>query len=385
MDGLIDPRFFGAMPDQRELSARLAATLKDADSYEEFLDRLRLFGQESLFLIGTRILSGTVSAQQAGTAFADVAEGIVHTVHGLVTERFAAQHGRIKGQETAIVAMGRLGSREMTASSDLDLILLYDFDADAPESDGERPLSGAHYFARFTQRLISAFTTRTNYGVLYEIDMRLRPSGRAGPLASHIDSFAEYQEREAWTWEHMALTRARVISASPAFRARIESVIREALTRPREPVGIAHDVADMRRAIAQEKGEDDPWELKYAAGGMVDIDFISQYLELIHASEKPDILNVDSLNVIDNAARLGVLPHAEAEILRSAGRLYHDLMQVLRLCVSNKFDPKTAGVDLLRVMARAGDAPDFSSLQARLKETQAEVRRVFKAVVEERT
>jgi [glutamine synthetase] adenylyltransferase / [glutamine synthetase]-adenylyl-L-tyrosine phosphorylase len=381
-DGLIDPRFFGAMPDQRELSARLAATLQDADSYEEFLDRLRLFGQESLFLIGTRILSGTVSAQQAGTAFADVAEGIVHTVHGLVTERFAAQHGRIKGQETAIVAMGRLGSREMTATSDLDLILLYDFDADAPDSDGERPLQGAHYFARFTQRLISAFTTRTNYGVLYEIDMRLRPSGRAGPLASHIDSFAEYQEREAWTWEHMALTRARVISASPAFRERIEKVVRDALTRPREPLGVAADVADMRRAIAQEKGEDDRWELKYAAGGMVDIDFIAQYLQLIHAADRPDILDVNTLEVIDNAARLGVLPQASAEILRSAGRLYHDLTQVLRLCVSDKFDPKTAGEDLLHVLARAGDDPDFSSLEARIKETQAEVRRVFQAVVE---
>jgi glutamate-ammonia-ligase adenylyltransferase len=385
MDGLIDPRFFGAMPDQRELSARLAATLQDAGSYEEFLDRLRLFGQESLFLIGTRILSGTVSAQQAGTAFADVAEGIVHTVHGLVTDRFAVQHGRIKGQETAIVAMGRLGSREMTATSDLDLILLYDFDADAPDSDGERPLQGAHYFARFTQRLISAFTTRTNYGVLYEIDMRLRPSGRAGPLASHIDSFAEYQEREAWTWEHMALTRARVISASPAFRERIEKVIRDALTRPREPLGIAADVADMRRAIAQEKGEDDRWELKYAAGGMVDIDFIAQYLQLIHAAEKPDILDVDTLDVIDNAARLAVLPQASAEILRAAGRLYHDLTQVLRLCVIDKFDPKTSGEDLLRVLARAGDAPDFSSLEARIKETQADVRRVFQAVVEGKT
>ena len=206
--------------------------------------------------------------------------------------------------------------------------------------------------------------------------------GRAGPLASHIDSFAEYQEREAWTWEHMALTRARVISASPEFRARIESVIREALTRPREAVGIAHDVADMRQAIAQEKGEDDPWELKYAAGGMIDVDFIAQYLQLIHASEKPDILNVDTLDVIESAARLGVLPQAEAEILRAAGRLYHDLTQVLRLCVSGKFDPKTAGVDLLRVLARAGDAPDFSSLEARITETQTEVRRVFRAVVE---
>jgi len=385
MDGLIDPRFFGAMPDQRELSARLAATLTDANSYEEFLDRLRLFGQESLFLIGTRILSGTVSAQQASVAFAAVAEGVVHTVHGLVTDRFASQHGRIKGQETAIVAMGRLGSREMTASSDLDLILLYDFDSEHPDSDGARSLHGAQYFARFTQRLISAFTTRTNYGVLYEVDMRLRPSGRAGPVASHIKSFAEYQDREAWTWEHMALTRARVISASPDFRGSIERIIRDVLTRPRDAAGVANDVAEMRRAIALEKGEDDLWDLKYAAGGMVDIDFIAQYLQLIHAAGKPDILDVSTLHVLDNAARLGVLPQSAAEILRSGTRLYHDLTQILRLCVSERFKPETSGEDLLRVMARAGDAPDFSSLEARVKETQAEVRRVFHDVVESRS
>jgi [glutamine synthetase] adenylyltransferase / [glutamine synthetase]-adenylyl-L-tyrosine phosphorylase len=384
MDGLIDPRFFGAMPDQRELSARLAATLKDTASYEEFLDRLRLFGQESLFLIGTRILSGTVSAQQASIAFADTAEGIVHTVHGLVTERFAAQHGRIKGQETAILALGRLGSREMTAASDLDLILLYDFDPEQPHSDGATSLQGAHYFARFTQRLISAFTTRTNYGVLYDIDMRLRPSGRAGPLASHINSFAEYQEREAWTWEHMALTRARVISASPGFRSRIEQVIRDVLTRRREEPGVANDVADMRRAIALEKGENDLWDLKYAAGGLTDIDFIAQYLQLVHAAEYPDILDVSTLRVLDNAERAGVLAHPDAEVLRAAGRLYNDLTQILRLCVTDRFKPETSGEGLLRVMARAGDAPDFSSLQARVKETQAEVRRVFRAVVEGR-
>jgi len=382
MDGLIDPRFFGAMPDQRELSARLAVTLADANSYEEFLDRLRLFGQESLFLIGTRILSGTVSAQQASVAFADVAEGIVHTVHGLVTERFAAQHGRIMQQQTAIVAMGRLGSREMTAASDLDLILLYDFDAEHPDSDGARSLHGAHYFARFTQRLISAFTTRTNYGVLYEVDMRLRPSGRAGPVASHVKSFAEYQDREAWTWEHMALTRARVISAPPDFRAGIEKIIREVLTRPRDAGVVASDVAEMRRAIALEKGEDDVWDLKYAAGGLVDIDFIAQYLQLVHAAARPDILDVSTLRVLDNATRLGVLPQSAAETLRSATHLYHDLTQILRLCVSESFKPESAGEDLLRLLARAGDAPDFSSLEARVKEAQSEVRRVFRTLVE---
>src|SRR4051812_42074537 len=385
MDGLIDPRFFGAMPDQRELSARLAATLADANSYEEFLDRLRLFGQESLFLIGTRILSGTVSAQQASIAFADVAEGIVHTVHGLVTDRFAAQHGRISGQQTAIVAMGRLGSREMTASSDLDLILLYDFDPERPDSDGPRSLHGGQYFARLTQRLISAFTTRTNYGVLYAIDMRLRPSGRAGPVASHVISFSEYQKREAWTWEHMALTRARVISAPEDFRAKIENVIREVLMRPREATIIAKDVAEMRRAIALEKGEADVWDLKYAAGGLVDIDFIAHYLQLVHAAGKPDILDVSTLRVLDNAARLGVLPQSAAEILRPAAHLYHDLTQILRLCVTERFKPASSGEDLLRVMARAGDAPDFSSLEARVKETQADVRRGFFEIIESGT
>ena len=131
---------------------------------------------------------------------------------------FAAAHGRIRGQQTAIVALGRLGAREMTATSDLDLIVIYDFDAEHPTSDGKRPLYGAQYFARLTQRLISALTVQTNYGVLYHVDMRLRPSGRSGPLATQIGGFIGYQEREAWTWEHMALTRARVVSGFAGVR-----------------------------------------------------------------------------------------------------------------------------------------------------------------------
>jgi glutamate-ammonia-ligase adenylyltransferase len=147
-------------------------------------------------------------------------------------------------------------------------------------------------------------------------------------------------------------------------------------------VRVANDVGEMRRAIALEKGEDDVWDLKYAAGGMVDIDFIAQYLQLVHAADKPDILDVSTLHVLDHAARLGVLPQAAAEVLRPATRLYHDLTQILRLCVTERFNPETAGEDLLRVMARAGDAPDFSSLEARVKETQTEVRRVFRDLVE---
>ena len=188
------------------------------------------------------------------------------------------------GQETAILALGKLGGREMTATSDLDLIVIYDFNSEHPESDGARPLYGAQYFSRLIQRLISALTAQTNYGLLYQVDMRLRPSGRSGPLATQLDGFASYQESEAWTWEHMALTRARVVSASPQFAARVEGVIRAVLCRARDAEAVAGDVAEMRKAIATEKGDGDRWDIKYVAGGLIDIEFIAQYLQLIHAA-----------------------------------------------------------------------------------------------------
>src|SRR5260370_3121439 len=167
---------------------------------------------------------------------------------------------------------------------------------------------------------MSALRARTKCGVVYAGGMGLRPWGRAGPVASNVTSFAEYQEREAWTWEHMALTRARGISASPEFRARREQIMRNVLTRGRDAAVVANDGIEMRRAVALEKGEDDVWDLKYAAGGMVDIDFIAQYLQLAHAADKPDILNVSTLHVLDNAPRLGLLPHAPAGRLRPAPR-----------------------------------------------------------------
>jgi len=377
VDGLVDPRFFGAMPKRDEIARRLEVLLADAPSYEDFLDRLRMFGQEGLFLIGTRILSGTVSARLAGAAFADIAEGIVRAIHGLVLEQFVAQYGEIKGQRTAIVAMGRLGSREMTASSDLDLILIYDFDHDYPDSSGPKSLSGAQYFARLTQRLIGAFTARTNYGLLYDIDMRLRPSGRSGPVATRLDAFAHYQDKDAWTWEHMALTRARVISGAPDLADEIEAIIRNVLMRRRDRELIANDVLEMRQAIADEKGESDVWDLKYAAGGMMDIEFAAQFLQLVHAADHPDILDKSTLQVLEKATRLGLLAQGDADVLRPAARLYQDLGQILRLCLNERFRPETAGIDLMNLLARAADEPDFSTLEARVKDTQSEVRRIF--------
>jgi glutamate-ammonia-ligase adenylyltransferase len=273
--------------------------------------------------------------------------------------------------------MGKLGGYEMTATSDLDLILIYDFDDRYPESNGARPLYGAQYFARITQRLINRLTAQTNFGALYQVDMRLRPSGRAGPLATRLDSFAAYQETEAWTWEHMALTRARVVSASPAFKLRIQSVIQDILRRPRDAELTAGDVVEMRAAIANEKGDSERWDLKYVAGGLIDIEFIAQYLQLIHAHRLPDVLDTSTARVLDKAWTLRVLTAEDAEILRPAVQLYNDLTQILRLCLPGPFNPKTAGAGLLRQLARAADVPDFATLDATLADTQARVRESF--------
>ncbi len=377
IDPLIDPTFFGALPDAKRLEAELARAIGEARSYEDVLDAVRLFGQEHMFLIGARILSGSLSAEQGGDAFATLADVLIRAVHARVEADFAGVYGRIRGQQTAILALGRLGAHEMTASSDLDLIVIYDFDAEHPNSDGARPLYGGQYFARLTQRLINALTARTNYGVLYEVDMRLRPSGRSGPLATHIDSFVGYQQSEAWTWEHMALTRARVVSAPPAFAARIEAAIHDVLCRRREAPAIAADVIEMRATIAKEKGDADPWELKYAAGGLVDIEFVAQYLQLVHAATSPEILDTSTARMLEKAVQANVVEAEDAEVLRPAVSLFHGLTQILRLCLPGAFDPKSANAGVLALLARAADLPDFPALGAHVVETQRQVRESF--------
>jgi glutamate-ammonia-ligase adenylyltransferase len=374
MDALVDPSFFGALPDDAELGRRLDAALAQSRYDEDLLERIRMFGLEYMFLIGVRILSGTLTARLAGEAFARLADAVIRAVHRAVADNFAAAYGHMRGEATAVLAMGKLGGREMTASSDLDLMLIYDFDDEHPESDGKRALYGAQYFARLTQRLINALTAQTNYGALYDVDMRLRPSGRAGPLATQIGGFTGYQETEAWTWEHMALTRARAVAATPGFGARVDKVIRGILQRPRDAALTAGDVVEMRAAIAKEKGDAERWDLKYAAGGLVDIEFIAQYLQLVHAHNVPGILDTSTARVLDKAWALHVLPVEEAEVLRPAVQLYHDLTQILRLCLSGPFDAKMAGAGLLRLLARAADVPDFATLDATLIETQAKVR-----------
>jgi glutamate-ammonia-ligase adenylyltransferase len=273
--------------------------------------------------------------------------------------------------------MGKFGSREMTAASDLDLVLIYDFDEASPESDGARRLHATQYYTRLTQRLVSSLTVATRRGRLYDVDMRLRPSGGQGPAATQLRSFVAYQLQEAETWEHMALTRARVVAGDASLGDALRAAMTKVLRQPRNADALRKSVRDMRAMIAQEKGESDPWDLKLAAGGVIDIEFIAQYLVLRHGADHPDLLTPETAQTLANAGRLGLIPAADADRLVEAHRLYSTVVQMMRLTTEGAFDPGHIARGVLRRIAAAADCPDFSRLERQLVETRGSVRALF--------
>ena len=382
LDAVIDPRTFRALPTATELDEAIAAELKDAIDPQDVLDRARVIGSEQAFLIGVKVLSGAINAGEAGTAYAVLAERLIAAMVDDVEKEMERAHGRVPGGGAVVVAMGKLGGRELSASSDLDLIVVYDFDPSATQSDGEKPLAPSQYYARYTQRLIAHLSAPTAEGTLYEVDMRLRPSGQKGPVAAQLSTFREYQATEAWTWEHLALTRARVITGPPGLRSAVEAAIRDTLVRPRDRAVISKDVQDMRARIAADKGTDRIWDLKQVRGGLVDLEFIAQHLQLIHAAAHPEVLDQNTLAAYRKLAEAGVLSGADAERLTQATRLLHNLNQILRLCLEEPFDPATAPSGLKALLARAGDAPDFATLEGELAETLAGVATRFSELVQ---
>jgi glutamate-ammonia-ligase adenylyltransferase len=228
---------------------------------------------------------------------------------------------------------------------------------------------------------VAAFSAPTSEGVLYEVDLRLRPSGQQGPLATSLAAFERYQASEAWTWEHMALTRARVVAGPPALAARVEAAIRTVLCRPRDAAKVAADVVDMRRRIEADKGTTDIWNLKRVRGGLVDLEFVAQYLQLVSAHDDPSVLDTNTRTALEKLARAGRLTPADAATLQGAADLLHGLSGMLRLLLDRPVDLDTAPAGLRDCLMRTGDAPSFSALTADLTETLAAVRDVFDRLV----
>jgi len=377
MDAVLDPGYIGELPDRDALREMAADDLAGAQDYQDALDRARVFGQEQWFLIGVGLLSGSVDTDRAATAYSDLAAVIVDILKERVVQEMEAAHGRLPAGQCAVVAMGKLGSGEMTASSDLDLIIVYDHAPDAKESDGPKPLSPQQYYARLTQRLIAAISAPTAQGKLYEVDMRLRPSGNAGPVAVSMDSFIDYQTHKAWTWEHMALTRARTISGPEDLTARISGTIRKVLTQKRDPAKVLADMRDMRERIARDKGGGGIWDIKMVRGGLLDLEFIAQYKQLVHAHDAPDVLRCNTVAALAALAERDCLARAEADKLIAAATFYHDLTQIIRLCMEEAFAPSRAPEGLKAMVARAGGETDFTHLEVKLIETEEAVAGLF--------
>ena len=378
LDAVLSAGFFDHLPPAAELAAELDEMLSRAEFYEDVLDFTRRWANERKFQIGVQMLRQIIDARQAGAQISRVAEVTMRALYPRVLAEFETQHGRIDG-DMAVLGLGKLGARELTFQSDLDLIFLYDSTGEA--STGPRPLPVSQYFARLSQRYINAISTLTSEGRLFEVDMRLRPSGHAGPIAVALDTFVAYQKESAWTWEHMALTRARAIVGSAALRDRVTTAIADILRTPRDPQTLLLHVADMRRRMEREFGTTDPWAVKFVRGGLLDIEFITQYLILKTAPQRQQVISPHLGEALASLMQAGAITTADGTALREALILLQNVQSYLRLC-ANTFEEGNAGQTLLSGLAGYCGSPDFPTLKRRLEATEANVHTIFRRLIE---
>jgi [glutamine synthetase] adenylyltransferase / [glutamine synthetase]-adenylyl-L-tyrosine phosphorylase len=381
LDAVLDPGFFGALPTLGEITTIIASTIPDVTPLDETIDRARIIGREQMFRVGVRVLSETVSAVEAGSAFSTIAELLIQRLHHAVQSDLEARHGAVSGGRSCVIAMGKMGGREMTASSDLDLILVYENSQGVEQSGGAKPMAVNQFYSRLTQRLITSVTAPTSEGMLYEVDMRLRPSGNKGPVATSLQSFIEYQQNSAWTWEKLALTRARVVSGDADLATSLQSAIRSSLRAKRDAETTRKDVLDMRRLMVKEQKNTGLWDIKRVRGGLVEIEFIAQYLQLIHAPDKPQVLDTNTHAALEKLLGAEAIEKTAARDLSEACLLYHRLTQVLRLCVSEAYDPASSPVGMNQIVARAALVPDIKSAEALLKDTQTRIAALFDEMI----
>ena len=357
LDAVIAGSFFEALPEAggaalQHLTDDLSAILSNAADYEDRLDRARRWTGDRRFQIGVQLLQGRIDGGRAGRDFSLVAEAVAAALLPAVEAEFARAHGTIPDGAFAVLALGKLGSREMNVLSDLDLIFVYRAPDPAALSTGPRPLAGPVYYARLSQRVINALSAPTAEGGLYDVDMRLRPSGTAGPIASSIEAFRRYYDEQAWSWERMALTRGRVVAGDAGFGAEIAGAIALTLTRPPAAALLA-DIASMRERVARAHPNPKPWDCKHRRGGLVDLEFIAQYLMLRHAAEEPGLLTWHTATAFRKLAASGRLDPGDAGRCLDALAFWQRLQQVLRVLLGKVETADVAPELLARALALA--------------------------------
>ncbi|MPY76112.1 MAG: bifunctional [glutamine synthetase] adenylyltransferase/[glutamine synthetase]-adenylyl-L-tyrosine phosphorylase [Alphaproteobacteria bacterium] len=385
LDNVLTGDFYAPPEDADGLRAGLETLLREARDFQDVLDITRRWANDRKFQVGVQILRGISDGHATGPVLSDVAETVIRALWPHVEREFAGPgggHGRMPGGELAVMALGKLGGRELMPQSDLDLVFVYDVPEDADPSDGEKPLSSSVYYMRLSQRIVGAIEALTGEGRLYEVDVRLRPSGNKGPSASRLDGYIRYFEDSAWTWEHMALTRARTIAGSPSLMRRLDGIIRDTLTRPRDPGRLAVDVADMRARMAREFRGTSRWDIKHRRGGLVDAEFIAQYLQLLHAAEHPEILSPNAVTALASLSKAGLLDAGIAADLIDSLQLWHRIQTVMRVTTSDALDDEASPEGPRNAVVHAAGVESFAALTARMDETATRVHAHFAALID---
>jgi glutamate-ammonia-ligase adenylyltransferase len=380
LESVLSADFYDPLPGVEELRADCTEALTDARFFEDILDATRRWNADLRFQVGVQLLRGVIAPGVAARHFSDIADAVLQTLIPEVIREFEQAHGQIKDGAFCTLALGKLGSRELTPSSDLDLIFVYAADEIDVHSDGKRPLAASQYYSRLGQRIINAVMSMTAEGTLYEVDMRLRPSGNKGPVATALGGFERYYAETAWTWEFMALVRARVIFETGAVGTRIGEIIARNLCTPREAEKTAAEVAHMRGRIEKQYGTACIWCIKQVAGGQVDVDFLAQYLVLVHAAAHPDIISADAEQVFAYAGAQGLLDSADAAALGNAKSLYRDLQTFLALTIEGEMtDSKVEAFSepLREDLVEITGSSSFDTLSDRLRDMETSVREVF--------
>ncbi len=319
LDELLDARAEGPLPQRGELAEACARTLRQPD-LESALLALNETRQQLSFRIALATLDARQSGQDATRQLAWLADSVVDAVLALAKRDLEAAHGALPGARFAVVGYGSLGGEELGFGSDLDLVFLYDAPADA-QSIGARPLDAQRWAARLGQKIVALLGTATGGGRLYDVDVRLRPDGGKGLLVSSLASYAEYQRERAWTWEHQALVRARFVAGDNGMAAAFEQVRRATLSAPRDPGVLRDDVAAMRQRMRAEldRSSADRFDLKQGAGGLVDLEFLLQFLVLRDAASRPALLGPRATPLLlETASAEGLLDPATSAELRAA-------------------------------------------------------------------
>ena len=347
LDTLIDQRALDLPGSVEEIAARMSAR-HDGDDYEHRLDRIRRVTGELRFALGLQTIAAVHDPLAIGAALSRTAEAALRTAQAAAVEEFEKAHGRVLGSELVVLGLGRLGGGMLTHASDLDVIYLFTGDFSG-ESDGPRPLGVTHYFNRLAQRVTAALSVPTAEGALYEVDTRLRPQGAQGPLAVSFDSFARYQREDAWTWEHMALARARPLTGSPGAQAALQGIIAEVLQRPRDSGTLKTDVLRMRTEMAAHKPARGVLDAKLQRGGLVDLEFLVHFIQLREQTG----FDPDLGKAVDMLVQDGLLPAA----VRKALALMTSLLIAARLLAPETSEPSAAAAVALAEACGYADLP----------------------------